>query len=384
MPLADIDPGLLLFRPKPLDDELFSYWLVRQAKDNSLKLKTFTRTKLGFEPDFWRHDVDRHANREMSSRVAKITGVSEDRAFATTLAAYEGSLYEKHTEIGPQRWLLPIGKGSIWTLHGQQFCPQCLCSDAIPYFRRKWRLSLSFACVAHGVLLMDACPKCGGAVSFHRGDFHRLTLPDASSATTCQHCNADLGCHIENMTALPKDLVDFQQSLYSVLDNNAPLLGNSHPTFPHIFFDGLHLMLRALSSNGHTRRLRDYLLGQLGKKSQATPFRTALVRFDELPVSERSSLLELTKHLLSNWPETFIGICRAANISSTYLLEYRKAKQAPYWYASIVRQSLDGGPYSPSEAERESVRRYLLRRWLPAGVNSVNRWLGCHVTSARR
>lgn len=380
---ANIDPGLLLFRPRPLDDELFSNWLVRLARANSLKLKTFSRKKLGLKQDFWRHDVDRHANREIAARVAKITGVSEERAFATTLAAYEGTLYEKHTSIGPQKWLLPIGKGSVWTLHGQQFCPRCLADDTIPYFRRKWRLSLSFACVAHHVMLMDACPKCGGTVSFHRGDFHHLTLPETSNVTMCQHCGTDLGHHIENTITLPKELVDFQEKLYSVLDQNLPLLGSTHPAFPHLFFDGLHLILRALSSNGHTRRLRDYLYVQRGKNSLATPFRTALIRFDELPVCNRSSLLELTKHILSNWPQTFVGSCQAAQLSSTYFLEYRKTKQAPYWYASVVEGSLNGGPYRPSKEERESVRRYLRRRWLPDGVNSVNRWLGCHATFSK-
>lgn len=384
MPLAGIDPELLLFRPKPLEDELFSYWLVRLAKENSLKLKTFTRKKLGFEHDFWRHDIDRRASREMTSRVAKITGTSEGRAFATTLAAYEGSLYEKHTSIGPQRWLLPIGKGSKWTLHGQQFCPRCLSDDPIPYFRRKWRLSLSFACVEHHVLLMDACPNCGAVVSFHRGDFHRLSLPDTFGMTMCQHCNIDFRCHAENTITLSKDLVDFQQNLYSVLNRNEPLLGSLHPAFPHLFFDGLLLMVRALSSNGHSRRLRDYLYGQQGKKPQATPFRTPLVRFDELPVFERGSLLGLAMHLLSSWPHTFIGTCRAADLSSTYLLEYRKTRQAPYWYASVVQWSLDCGLYCPSEAEKESVRCFLRRRWLPDGANSVKRWLGCHITSAKR
>lgn len=380
----DLNPRLLLARPRPLDDELFSSWVIRLAAANVLKLKTFSRKKLELPSDFWRHDVDRFANAEVTSRLSKITGITNERAFLTTLAAYEGVLYEKHTAIGPQRWLLAVGKGSSWILHGQQFCPLCLATDPIPYFRRRWRLSLSFACLKHNVLLMDDCPQCNATISFHEGDFHQLTLPDKRPMTSCHRCGMDWRRQTNNPPPTPAKLLIAQTNIYRILDENYPLLGRYQPSFPHLFFDGLHLILRALSSNGHTRSLRDYLSRESGTEPHPTPFRTPLIRFDELRVKERAPLLEMAQRLLEDWPNRFLASCRSAGLSSTYLLEYRKTCPAPYWYASVIEWNLNQTPYRPCEAEREAVRQYLRRRWLPDGANSVNRWLGTHFTSKSR
>ncbi|NJA90152.1 TniQ family protein [Rhodocyclus tenuis] len=381
MMLSDgLNPTLLLVRPHPLDDELLSSWVIRLATANALKLKTFSRKKLGLPHDIWRRDVDQFANVKMVSHLAKLTGTPVERAFLTTLAAYEGSLYEKHTARGQQRWLLAVGKGSAWLLHGQQYCPLCLATDPIPYFRRRWRLSLSFACLEHSVLLMDNCPRCKAPISFHGGDFHSLSLPDKPPMTSCCHCGTEWRHMVSCLTQIPQKLLITQEKIYRVLNENHPLLGRQQPIFPHLFFDGLHLLLRALCSNGHTRRLRDYLCHEAGTESYTTPFRTPLIRFDELRVGERAPLLEMALGLLADWPHRFLASCRLAHLSSTYLLDYRKASPAPYWYASAIEWNLNKTLYRPCEAEKEAIRQYLRRRWLPEGANSVNRWLGTYFT----
>lgn len=41
-----------------------------------------------------------------------------------------------------------------------QFCPQCLASDAHPYFRRQWRLATRLTCERHRSRLRDRCTSC--------------------------------------------------------------------------------------------------------------------------------------------------------------------------------------------------------------------------------
>lgn len=50
----------------------------------------------------------------------------------------------------------------LWVLPAQHtvFCPMCLISDDIPYFRRAWRLKVMVACPTHGQLTSDRCPHC--------------------------------------------------------------------------------------------------------------------------------------------------------------------------------------------------------------------------------
>lgn len=39
-------------------------------------------------------------------------------------------------------------------------CPECLARDAIPYWRRSWRLALTVRCHIHGLEMLERCPMC--------------------------------------------------------------------------------------------------------------------------------------------------------------------------------------------------------------------------------
>lgn len=40
-------------------------------------------------------------------------------------------------------------------------CPECLARDAIPYWRRSWRLALTVSCHIHGLEMLERCLRCG-------------------------------------------------------------------------------------------------------------------------------------------------------------------------------------------------------------------------------
>lgn len=371
---------LLPVRFKPQTDELFSSWMVRLAWGNTQKLTTFCRTIVGLGDPFLHFDMDRRSDRSMTTKIAIKTGTSPEIAFSTALASLEGRLYEHHSLNGPQRWLLPIGRHSrTHTLHGQQYCAECLASDLMPYFRKKWRLSLSVVCERHGVMLRDCCPACGASISFHEGDFKRWKFREFVSLEFCRNCGTDLKSETgSSIVALP-ELLMFQKNLYKILETNDPILGEGHPAFPHLFFNGLHCILRVLASNSHTRVLRDFLIQARGAACSDTPFRTRHMRFEELRTADRLTLIELALPLLVPWPEIFVKECRAAKLSSTYILDYKEP--LPYWLESTVRQHLDGTPYRPCKTEKEAIRTYLRKNQMQDSQNNLRRWLGQHFTS---
>jgi len=184
-----MDARLLLVRPRPLEDELFSSWLVRLAWSNGEKLHPFCRRRLGIRVNLWNHDLDRLADPSAIERAAMAAGISIERVFETTLAAYEGRLYERHVSKGVSRWLLPIGRYARTRLrHGQQYCVRCLQEGGAPYFRRRWRLGFCVTCEKHGTILSDACPQCGAPISFHEGDYGKLVLRNNCPLIYCRRC----------------------------------------------------------------------------------------------------------------------------------------------------------------------------------------------------
>src|SRR5947209_15013384 len=117
----------------------------------------------------WNRDIYKSADAEVLRTLSEKTATPAERVRATTLAAYEGMLYEKHNHFGPTAWIMPVGVyHRTRRQFGLQYCPRCLADDKDPYYRRRWRLAFMVLCETHHTLLLDRCPRCGAAVNFHR------------------------------------------------------------------------------------------------------------------------------------------------------------------------------------------------------------------------
>lgn len=301
-----MDAQLLLVRPRPLEDELFSSWLVRLAWSNGEKLHPFCRRRLGIRKNLWNHDLDRLADPLAVECAALKAGIPIERAFAATLAAYEGSLYEYHVAKGVSRWLMPIGRyARTRVLHGQQYCARCLAEEKIPYFRRAWRLALSVVCTRHGVLLSDACHRCGAPVSFHEGDYGSWVLREECPLVYCTNCGADLR---DALAGWPggRGVLRFQEKLLHALERGWFELRPGQWVHSVPFFDGLHHLIRVLASNGYVRTIRETLMARRGELPLPMPYRDKATRFENLRVHDRYTLLLLLAWLMDDWPGRFL------------------------------------------------------------------------------
>lgn len=298
---------LLLIRPRPLDDELFSSWLVRLAWSNGEKLHTFCRWRLGIRRNVWNQDPDRLAEPNAIERSASATGLPVERVLATSLAGYEGTLYERHVRRGVSRWIMPIGlKARAHLLHGQQYCAGCLRDDAIPYFRRAWRLAFMVACPRHGQVLADACPACGVPVSFHEGDFARRFASDTCPIAICSRCGHDLRLHPGH----PADELQlrYQTRLMDALDSRWFLMSDGNPVYAISFFDGMRALLRILSSNTHLGTIRAGLLREQAALALPIPFGSGAWRFEHLRIGDRYFLMQLLASVMDDWPRGFLRL----------------------------------------------------------------------------
>lgn len=180
-------------RYKPLPDELLSCWLLRLAHGHGLKVQTFCNLLFGNRHQVWNRDIDRLAPDWLLSELSIRTGTSIEAVHATTLRAFEGTLFKKFKVTGHLPWVLPVGMyHRKRSSYGQQFCPLCLGTDSTPYFRRTWRLAFVTTCPTHKIMLHDRCHVCGASVNFHRSEMGRGGMSDAIGMAMCHACGEDL------------------------------------------------------------------------------------------------------------------------------------------------------------------------------------------------
>lgn len=370
-------PGQLwLYRTKPLDDELFSSWLVRLAWGNAVKLQTFCVFALRTKPNFWTIDVDKDPPETIRNILACGTATGLSHIASTTLRAYGDVLWTSGSETARMPWVMPIRKhGRRRIGYGLQYCRMCLANDEQPYFRRSWRLSFHVVCPKHGVFLHDSCAQCGAPIEFHTGDFGARLLSFDCPITLCGSCKNDFRREVKADLHAPIELIQFQQKLIALfsgeLHHNLP----GAMVYPHLFLTGLRYLVRLLSSRSRGERIRNFLLQEQAHLGLGVSSVRSGAQFEELRIGDRAHIMELSARLLKGWPNEFIRVCRLSKVSSSYMCQY-KGKVMPYWLWKEVYWHLYDKDYAVSQLERQSAQRFLENQHGFASRNAVNNWLG--------
>ena len=135
------------------------------------------------------------ASTESAASIA--TGLDPTTLRDMHLTRYHGGALNL-SELDPvdERSLAGIARREWVSLHGSRACPRCL-ADSGGAWQIHWKLSLAAVCVAHGVVLVDQCPRC--AVPLRRtrqgrpSALSRLQAPDPTACHAGRHrCGADI------------------------------------------------------------------------------------------------------------------------------------------------------------------------------------------------
>ena len=373
-------------RLKPQEDELLSSWLMRLAISHGLKLHTFCSITLPNKA-IWNRDIDKSADAEVKQILSSKTGTPISRVHATSLAAYENVLYEKHNHFGPTSWIMPVG---IYHRRrrqfGLQYCPRCLAEDVEPYYRRKWRIAFMVMCEKHNILLHDRCPKCDEPINFHRNELgdHRKSVAD--SLTLCYFCRFNLqaaGTELIIRTASTES--KFTTMLLETMEAGFCQLSERVITYSHLFFLGLRQLVKILAMrDNRIAKLRQAISDSFGVKLYA-PSAPVSTDFQELGIEARRQLLGLAYCLLEEWPQRFIELSRKYKIWSSLWIRHLeptvkgRTTTAPFWLWSVVRDYLYRAKYCPSDQEITSAIKYLENKGETVNNSSVARLLGVAV-----
>lgn len=320
--------------PKPLPEELLTSWFVRVAGANGIKLQTLSWMLFGYGNSPWHRDVDRQPPARFLDIVCSRTGLSRGDANRTTLDTYRGRLYPKPRSSGLLRWISPIiSAGASRHGFGVQFCPECLARDAVPYYRKQWRLALSTYCTDHDCFLYDSCPACGASVAFFRHDFGG-EISETKGIACCWKCKFDFRMAERVTVAFPtEEAREIFRSMLCSLKLPTAETGN----FDIGFFAVLHQLCRIMVTRQNQGRLRAYVLEQL--RMPVPLISLGRTSIEERRQPERHQLLlcalwlmtDLERRLQMAW----------LNKAVRYNLMVKDLYEPPHWYLRVVRRFSD-------------------------------------------
>ncbi len=324
--------GYLRYLPAskpPLDDELLSCWLIRLAHSHLLKAHSFTKI-LWPDIEIWNRDIDLNPNPILIKSLSEITCYSEAVIHNTTLQAYNGVLFNNNiSTIASAQWILSLSKyHRIIRNKAILFCPSCLENDGInPYFRKKWRLAISFCCPKCNLKLQDCCPECKKPVSFIRNEIGRKSKLSEQPISYCSYCNFNL-CKAPRLVPSFNE-IKLQLELNSALDGEQI---SNH--IPFDYFQVLHYLSYMITSR--SKLFEKIITGIYSEFNIANHIEreNTSKRFEFNPLEYRIQILEMANWLISNWPSNFISFFTRMGIHSSLLL--KDFHELPNWYRNTV------------------------------------------------
>lgn len=363
----NLDDAKFRYHPVLEDDEILSSWIVRTAFSHLTDPATFVNLYLPkYRNSFWDRDIDVSASKELLEMLAYKSGFSYDLLYRLTLKSYEGYLAECITDKTRNAFIQPLGRYCrVKVLNGLRFCPLCVQEDNAPYFRKKWRLSFSTACVKHKCFLKDRCEECGSAVNPYRSmREHDLGI------SYCYKCGADL--RQGKVELIPEGSYGLWaiKKLYEILETG---LYNFHGgyTYSFLFFNVLRLFAKITYFWGMRLGFLEHEV-----MSHVIDFRRQEMTYnliENIPLKGQYLLFSGLVRLFEGFPGRVFSFCGANRLRGSDLK--REMEEVPFWYQQIVN-GFNMEAYRVSIEEVENVIRYLKAKGTSINKANVARTLG--------
>jgi len=327
--LAGLNHLLWPIRYKPLPDELLSCWLIRLAHGHGLKVQTFCNLIFGNRRQVWNRDVDRLSPQWLVEELCNRTGTPISVAQSTSLKGLNGKLFNQFKATGTLPWVLTMGMyHRKRAAYGQQYCPLCLGSDIVPYYRVSWRLAFMTFCPEHLVLLSDRCPECAAPINFHRGEMGKGGLDEAHEMTMCHECMADLRT---------TPVVELHAYLPEIKDWLVGLASGGVTSVQLDDWNVMHHFSKLLLSEVTKVRLYEHLRLQEGAPELPKP--NGRVSIESCDLTMRHHLMQLVAYLMLDIEGRLGDAWRMRALRYNHML--KGFSRPPHQYQSLVGQFMN-------------------------------------------
>jgi hypothetical protein len=196
--------------PPPIQSESLASWITRAALSQACSVRDICKYLRISDID-----IDLFLGENSPTRLAANCNLTLDSFDIVQ------KIMTNLTEIDPNgaNYLLFEDKKAI-----SRFCPLCLKTDQIPYFRLEWRFVAWRWCPLHNCLLEDVCGNCNRAVQLPFNLMYvALKNAQAWNLSYCKYCQQSLTdnvpseIHFKHMSATDADMLTNGRALLSAL-----------------------------------------------------------------------------------------------------------------------------------------------------------------------
>lgn len=243
-----------------------------------------------------------------------------------TFRAYEGVLFERlYSTSGVTPFLLKLKmRGRSSTSAGGRRCPLCLMDDDRPYFRKKWRLSFSTACLRHQCFLLDRCPACQAPLTIYR----RLS---EKGFPTCDKCGKLLrDADVEFIDQGSYGLKAIER-MYDILDAGYVVLGDT-PLYSFLFFCVIHQLSKVVYFFDRAKGFLDHEI--MLDRMEDIPWQPKALVLEVVRLKEQYLLFSGLMSLFDDYPDNMLDYGLRNKLGKTELTKDLHA--VPFWYSKIV------------------------------------------------
>jgi hypothetical protein len=337
--IFDKDSSLLPAFSKPFPDESLSSWLTRLSFDHGLNrssLLRFIGADTFKQPGDW--GIDTVFKGEKVQALSRHTNCTIEEIHETTLMSFNEKLFRVTPQSGiSSRWVVrnyreksllrPDAKTN--TL----FCPSCFAKKNEPiYYRKQWRLTVSFVCLDCGCYLMDGCPHC------KRGSSGMNTPKTGAFSVNqyfleCDNCQNNIHECVPLQAAV--HILDLQQSINHCLKYGRNERGHDSVEYMQLLYKLARLLLRKRRNDNLSSFIKS-----LFASHQVVDFNPRLhsLKMESLPLKYRAELFAIAKWLLDEWPGRLMKLCRKYHLSAADILS--SCGETPAWFEKVIEDSL--------------------------------------------
>lgn len=356
--------------PVPLPDESFSSWFQRLAEANGLPA---SELYAGTLPGSYlnRQDLDRTAGPDLIQQLSAHTGVDVADIRDRTFSRWTGRVFGEDDGRRRLDWLPPIGSEKARRSFGQQYCPLCLASDAIPYFRLEWRLRFVALCPLHRCQLEDRCPVCSAPV-------YVLRILRHEGAILCRSCGSDLA-DAAIRPVLERDVAAYSAYM-AATDDGWGILGGYGAVCGLAYFQLVMTLFRLLASGPLARSLRAQIAVGEDELIEARQVRLAK-EVMLLNPEQRLPVLRWVYRLMSDWPEGFLRACRTVKAFPSDLI--KDPHSVPFAFWEPVMRTLSGSARHLCLEEVAEARNYCERHGIFPTRGNLSAMVGNELVAAK-
>ena len=305
----------------PQKDELFTSWLCRLSAEHQIKVYTFLKIYFKNSNQLLARNIDLIKPLEIIKGIINHTLLEKNQIDHLFLTSYEGIIFEKANCKTYTTGLLPLGIfNQKRTNFGTLYCPSCL-NKPIPYFKKKWRLSISLVCLECNIRLKDKCDTCKKPIMFHLTN-QSMNTSDVIYPLSLKYCQCG---HDLSQTNINDEFPTILEIEYQKFINQTIKDGyNNISSFSFLFFEGFIMLVTKYLSSSKKNPFREGLLNYHDKKNipcEKKDFGLWAIDIRRLAIIDVFSLF-------ANYPYKLNEFLIGNNISKSFI---RNNNNYPYW-----------------------------------------------------